>query len=100
MRIKLDQWRARSVPPVCVQDTDSRNAFPVTPVNTLMKYFIVLCVHWEPTPRIQLQQPARLVLLDHSLVPLDHHRVRFVLWGHTLVMFKQGTTQHKQQHRA
>ena len=79
---------------------EGRSACPVTVVNTLTKIFLVLHVPWVPSPRIQLQQPARLVLLDHTLVPLDHHRVRFVLWGHTLVMFKQGTTQHKQQHRA
>ena len=85
-----------------------RGASPVTLVNTLIMIFIVLHVPREPTPLIWLQQPARLVLLGHSLVPLDHHRVRYVLWGHTLMKVKEiahsapkeHTTLHPEQHRA
>jgi hypothetical protein len=57
---------------------------------------------------MQAKQTARFVLLDHSLVPLDHHRVRYVLWGHTLMKVNQHanlapeghTTLHPDQHRA
>jgi hypothetical protein len=57
---------------------------------------------------MQVKQTARLVLLDHSLVPLDHHRVRYILWVHTLMKVNQRanlapeghTALYPDQHRA
>ena len=108
IRMYMEHWHARSVPPVFIHIMLKRAAGQcVTLVNTLC-ILLVLNVHWEPTRRQVLQKPARLVLLGHSLITLDHHRVRYVLWGHTLAKVKAiahsapkgHTTLQPERHRA